>query len=184
MTTDSTDAISTDAGRRGEAAASAVMIAGIEAVNVDPNRQPSLSLRWWWNTGVQFILNPTLGILRVLNQETQDVVSVGSAGAGLVHWFLPWCNDYNEVANKALDFRLLLPGETGRGTRLFSVFQDYRSDTAMWLPAGVTDFAAREPVEMVAGSGAFVVPASLINLKITVVQPGNRILPAADIVVP
>jgi hypothetical protein len=139
---------------------------------------------WWWNTGVQFILNPTLGTLRVLNQETNVSIDVGSAGAGLVQWFLPWCVDYNEVASKSLLFRILRPGETGRGTRIFSVFQDYRSDTAMWLSAGVTDFLMREPIELVSGSGNFLPAASRINLKVAVAQPNNRLVPAADIVTP
>jgi hypothetical protein len=179
-----TTAVPDDPDRRGGAAAAAVTLPGLQPTEVDESQPLSFATAWWWNTGVQFIMNPTLGTLRVLNQETDDSIEVGSAGAGLVQWFLPWCVNYDEVASNSLVFRMLLPGETGQGTRIFSIFQDYRSDTAMWLPAGVTDFLMREPIELVPGSGNFLPAASRINLKVAVVQPNNRLVPAADIVTP
>jgi hypothetical protein len=170
--------------RRGGATVAAVSLSWIQEAVIDESRPAESAFALWWNTSVQFIMNPTIGTLRVLNQESQDSVTVSSAGSGLVRWFLPWCNTYDEVTNKALVFRILRPGESGRGTRIFSIFQDYRSDTAMWLPAGVADFGMREPIELVPGSGNFLPPASVINLRITVVQPNNRLVPAADVVVP
>src|SRR5690349_4926315 len=98
-------AVTQESDRRGGAAVAAVVLPELRPAEVDKSRPPVLSAALWWNTGVQFIMNPTLGTLRVLNQETGDSIDVASAGSGLVTWFLPWCNTYDEVTNKSLVFR-------------------------------------------------------------------------------
>ncbi|MBU2669141.1 hypothetical protein KOI35_37075 [Actinoplanes bogorensis] len=156
----------------------------IEPVEVDAAEvaEPGAAARWW-NTGVQHLMNPTLGLLTVLNQETQAMVVVQSAGAALVQWLLPWCDTYDEVASKSLVFRIFRPGVSGAGERIFSVFQDYRSNRAMWLPAGVTDFQARSPIETFVGSGVFLPPCSVLNVRVGIIPPGNLLVPVGDVVV-
>lgn len=141
--------------RPGGAAGAAVHLRWVEPMDPDSSLAPVYPTTSWWNTGINTISNATSAIVRVLNQETQESLVVPPAGrATSVGWFLPWCNTYDEVAVKALAFRPVPPATpTARGSRLFYIFQDYGSDTAMWLPPGVTDFGFREPIETSPGSG-------------------------------
>jgi hypothetical protein len=165
------------------AVSAAVKVSGIDRAAIGEQAEPELAFALWWNTTVQWVMNGTTGTLLVLNQETQDSLRLGPGGTGLVRWYLPWCNTYDEVASKALTFRAFVPGQTGMGARLFSIFQDYRSESAMWLPSGITDFAMRAPIEVVASSGNFIPSAVVINLRPTVL-PTGEIVPVADNVVP
>jgi hypothetical protein len=172
-----------ESSRASAAVSAAVKVSGIDRADVDERTEPEFAFALWWNTTIQWVMNGTTGTLLVLNQESQDSLRLGPGGRGLVRWYLPWCNTYDEVASKSITFRALTPGQTGMGVRLFSIFQDYRSETAMWLPSGVTDFAMRAPIEVVASSGNFLPSAVVINLRPTVL-PTGQIVPVADNVVP
>ena len=166
--------------------AAAVRVAGVEPLSIERGEEPEdlepmvTSLRphpvqpdvYLYNTGVSSIHNATLLTFSVADQENRFYTRrlppaapltpggpavASSIGFGAV---LPWCDTYDEVASKAIVFRDITGMPPGsKGSRLLYVFQDYRSDLACWLPAGVTDYGARQE----AGS-----PNSYVNIFIQV----------------
>ena len=173
------------ADRVGGAAAAAVRLEWVQPMEFDENLPPEHQVDWW-NTGVATIRNGITSIVRVLNQETQLSQTISTPGGStVVSWFMPWCNSYDEVTTKALLFRAAPPATpTARGSRLFYIFQDYRSDTVMWLPPGVHDFGMRDPIELTPNSGTFLGPSSVIDLSVVVNPLNGLIVPGAAVVVP
>jgi hypothetical protein len=154
--------------------ADAVHVVGVEPLSIERGEEPEdlgptvTRLRphptqpdvYLYNTGCSSIHNATLLRISVVDQENRFYSRVlppaapltpgGSIVASAIRFgaVLPWCDTYNEVASKALVFRDITglpPGPSGsQGSRLFYVFQDWRSDLACWLQAGVTDYGARQ----------------------------------------
>jgi hypothetical protein len=175
--------------RAGGAAKEAVQLDWIGPAEADTDAPvPAVD---WWNTGVRFIRNFTTAFIRVRNQETNTTLALVppassiSPGTRFADWFMPWCNSYDEVTTKALLFRAVpATAPSSLGSRVFSVFQDYGSDTCMWLPPAVPDFGMRDPIETFPGSGVFLGSASQIDVHIRVVPGTGLVVPGAAIVTP
>jgi hypothetical protein len=179
------------ADRVGRAATGAVRLSWVEPVEVDKSLPPEDPTDFR-NTTVRYITNQTSVIVRVVNQEksTQDTRQriMNPGRIARADWFLPWCGGpqgYGEVTTKALLFRAVPPAAPGsRGSRLFYVFQDYGTDTAMWLPPGVPDFGMRDPIELTPNSGNFLPASSVIDLDVLVNPLNGLIVPGATVVTP
>jgi hypothetical protein len=151
--------------------ADAVRVAGVDPLSIETGEEPgdlepmATSLRphpvqpgvFLYNTGCSYIYNVTPLRISVVDQENRFYTRVLPPAAPLMpggpvvasstafRAVLPWCDTYDEVASKAVVFRDITGLPAGsQGSRLLYVFQDYRSDLACWLPAGVTDYGARQ----------------------------------------
>jgi hypothetical protein len=117
-----------------------------------------------WNTTVRTITNETNMQFRVIDQEDRGfnmtLPRATAAGPGVITFnaVLPWTDEYDEVATKAILFREIPPNTFTRRTAYF--FQDYLSSIPCWLRAGIVDYGARNEASNTGG-----------NLNITVTSP-------------